>query len=289
MKMKEKKLINKKREITTNVQEPTKEHIVVQLPIPQDRIQYILQENTELLNPLEYSPNIIDPEPFCPSNNFISQNDTVAHSVSKKTEQKIGTENDTNYNENNNCGGIQENKESNSIKYTNCCYWCCHQVGAKDFGLPIKYNTVYDSFTTFGCFCSLECVAAYNYSVNTGSDRMWEIHSWIQYMANKLGYTSPIRPAPSRYLLKMFNGPMEIQEFRDAHKNYLKTYIMNMPPFIHIQGQLEVINTSYLNQKKSVITTTNTQPNEAKLQRTTATLDTKNTLDTKMNLTIKRV
>jgi len=37
---------------------------------------------------------------------------------------------------------------------------------------------------------------AYNYGNYMGSDRMWEIHSWIQWMAQKMGYETPIRPAP---------------------------------------------------------------------------------------------
>jgi hypothetical protein len=110
-----------------------------------------------------------------------------------------------------------------------------------------------------------------------------------------MGFETPIRPAPCRYLLKMFNGPMEIEEFRQVHKNYLKTYIMNMPPLIHVQGQMESINTSYLNQKINVLSSTSpsAQPpvieEKVKLSRNKAIMDTKKTLDTKMNLIIKSV
>ena len=79
-----------------------------------------------------------------------------------------------------------------------------------------------------------------------GSDRVWEIHSWIQMLANRYGYEGMVRPAPSKYLLKMFNGPMTIDEFRNAHKGLARTYVMNIPPFIHVPSQMEILNTSFL-------------------------------------------
>jgi len=265
----------KKRKAVVEVPPPeTEQHIVVQLPINNERIQDIL---SEMLNPLEYCHSIIDPEPYCPANNFVSNNDNIINN-NNTTEPKKEV--------------LQKLTEPVQAQ-KNCCFWCCHTILAKEFGIPIKYDTIHDTFTTFGSFCSLECTVAYNYSYYMGSDRMWEIHSWIQYMSHKMGFETPIRPAPSRYLLKMFNGPLEIEEFRQIHKNYLKTYIMNIPPFIHVQGQMETINTSYLNQKTTV-TTTSAQQNHAneekvKLSRNKAVVDTKKTLDTKMNLIIKNV
>lgn len=249
----------------------TEQHIVVQLPIHNERIQDIL---SEMLNPLEYCHAIIDPEPYCPANNFVSNNDNIIHNTEIKKEPSKKSEADI---------PTQPQK--------NCCFWCCHPIGTKEFGMPIKYDTIHDTFTTFGSFCSLECTVAYNYSYYMGSDRMWEIHSWIQWMSHKMGFETPIRPAPSRYLLKMFNGPLNIDDFRQIHKNYLKTYIMNMPPLIHVQGQMESINTSYLNQKTTITTTAPPPQNEekVKLSRNKAVVDTKKTLDTKMNLIIKSV
>ena len=263
----------KKKKVTAALPEPeSDQHVIVQLPIQNERIENIL---SEMLNPLEYCHSIIDPEPYFPNNNFISNNDDVINDK-KDVVKKIESDTKT----------IIETPK-------NCCFWCCHSICSKEFGLPIKYDTIHDSFTTFGSFCSLECTVAYNYSYYMGSDRMWEIHSWIQWMSHKMGFETPIRPAPSRYLLKMFNGPMEIEEFRQVHKNYLKTYIMNMPPLIHVQGQMESINTSYLNQKINVSSTSpSAQPvieEKVKLSRNKAIVDTKKTLDTKMNLIIKSV
>lgn len=256
------------------------QHVVVRLPIPSERVEDMLK--AELLNPLQYCANLIDPEPYTPSNNFTSCNDTIAHA--KKEDQEELQE--VNKNE------TQTQPQSQAQAHNNCCYWCCHQIDVKEFGLPIKYDSIHDNFTTFGCFCSLECVVAYNCAHYMGSDRMWEINSWIQWMAQKMGYEPPIRPAPSRYLLKMFNGTMNIEEFREVHKTYLKTYIMNMPPLIHTHGQMEIINTSYLNQKTTTTNTTTTTEHfeeKVKLCRNSAVMDKRKTLDSKMNLIIKNI
>ena len=36
-----------------------------------------MEETNEILNPLEYCPQIVDPEPYIPSNNFSSHNDLI--------------------------------------------------------------------------------------------------------------------------------------------------------------------------------------------------------------------
>lgn len=202
-----------------------------------------------------------DPLPYVPDNTFTSHNDKIESSANITS--------------------------PNEVK--NCCYWCCHSTGPKEFGMPIKYDSIHKTFTTFGHFCSLECIIAYNYDHYMGSDRMWEIHSWVQWMAHRMGYDTPIRPAPNKYLLKMFNGPLTIDEFREAHKSYYKTYVMNMPPLIHVQGQMESINTSYLNQKVHITTVAEESNDKIKLTRKKAVMDMNKTLDAKMNLTIKSI
>jgi hypothetical protein len=266
--------VRKKKAAKDAEEQKPEEHVIVQLPIQMERLNSILEEKNELLNPLEYCPQIVDPEPYFPSNHFCSHNDLL------DIQNEIVDQNQLQ--------PIPLESEVKVEKKCNCCYWCCYPIGAKEFGLPIKYDTIHKTFTTYGYFCSLECVVAYNYAEHMGSDRMWEIHSWIQWIGQQSGYNIPIRPAPNRYLLKMFNGPMEIDEFREIHKSYCKTYVMNMPPLIHVQGQMESINTSYLNQKGNVHITSD-PPERMKLARKKAVMDTKKTLDSKMNLTVKQV
>jgi len=272
-----KKRKNTKKEETTQVAES--EPVIIQLPINTETIQNLL-ETDPLMNPLEYCPNITIPEPYIPFNNFTSFNDELSEDM--KNNCITNSEKDETI--------IQDDKKEEKQCYKNCCYWCCHPIGIKEFSMPIKYDAYYKTFTTFGHFCSLECVVAYNFATHNGSDRMWEIHSWIQMIAEQIGFETPIRPAPSRYLLKMFNGPLEIEDFRNVHKCGLKTYIMNMPPMIHVPSQMEILNTSFITNKNN-ITTTETQSSETKsrLSRKRAVIDMKKSLDMKMNLTIKTI
>ncbi len=273
-----KKRKNAKKDENIPITEP--EPVIIQLPINTETIKSLL-ETDPLTNPLEYCPNITEPEPYIPFNNFTSTNDELSEDC--KDNKNMDSFNNTNYSH-------EEETSQEKQCYKNCCYWCCHPIGIKEFSMPIKYDAYYKTFTTFGHFCSLECIVAYNFATHNGSDRMWEIHSWVQMIAEQIGFETPIRPAPSRYLLKMFNGHLEIEDFRNVHKSGLKTYIMNMPPMIHVPSQMEILNTSFITSKNN-ITTTESQANETKLRlsRKRAVIDMKKTLDMKMNLTIKTI
>jgi hypothetical protein len=46
----------------------------------------------------------------------------------------------------------------------------------------------------------------------------------------------------------MFGGNLNIDEFRKAHIDETKTYVLNIPPMISINTSSEIINTSYLSK-----------------------------------------
>jgi len=196
--------------------ESNKTPIVMQLSIPSKRIEEIIKDEEKKL------PLNIDPLPYIKDNAFICEN----HNLDSNNQNKIHTHHEI------------------------ICYWCCHNIMNIEYGMPVRYDVFHKNFTMFGSFCSLECASAYNFSINMGCDRAWEIHSWIQLLAKNYGLETPIRPAPNKYLLDTFNGRMSIEEFRSSHKGYVKTYVMNIPPFIHINSQMEILNTSFLEKNK---------------------------------------
>jgi hypothetical protein len=196
--------------------------IILQIPISQTKINTII--NTD-----KNDNKIIEPTPY--ENICYFTND--AENISCDNEYYHNNNNTNNYNNKNN----------------SCCFWCCHSILGHVYGMPYNYDTINDTFYIIGSFCSLQCANAYNFSVNCGSDKVWEINSWIQMIARRYGYNIIIRPAPSKYLLKMFGGNMTIEDFREAHINTDKTYIINIPPMISINSTAEIINTSYLNKK----------------------------------------
>lgn len=190
------------------------EHIILQLPLTSSQIEKIT--NTE-----KHIDDVLDPVPYERNCCFLNTdednlNEYVIHHES-------------------------------SVEYKNqCCFWCCHNIDFKIYGMPMNYDSINDTYVLYGSFCSLQCANAYNFSVHNGSDRVWEINSMIQMLGKRYGITNFIRPAPSRYLLKMFNGYLTIEEFRKLHYNNETTHILNLPPMITIASSYDVVNTSYV-------------------------------------------
>jgi hypothetical protein len=218
------------------------EPVVMQLPLSKKRVDQLLKgeetKNTPLPDPVPYSP---EAQQFT----LFDTNESVAAATTASAHHHDLT-----------------------------CYWCCHKIHHTEYGMPIRFDAFHNNFTMYGSFCSLECAAAYNFSMHTGCDRVWEIHSWIQLLGQKYGFELPIRPSPSRYLLKMFNGPLTIEEFRSAHKSMARTYTVNIPPLIHVSNCVESVNTSYLEKN----------PQHAVVKKKIAAASTKPTIDQKMNL-----
>lgn len=125
------------------------------------------------------------------------------------------------------------------------CFWCCHKFDHQCIGMPIKYKN--DTFEVQGCFCSFECMCAYNFYSGENSQQTWEIYNLINLMANILEYDKYIYPAPPRKCLKYFGGHMTISEFR-KFKNSKKIINMNKAPLVVMVDQMEEINDYYHKQ-----------------------------------------
>jgi len=227
----------------SETEDPTIQPIVLKLPISNSRIEELIQEN-DITSNFKYNPNIVDPEPYIPDDRFISnhgllvyqENEALTTTNNKDLPSELVSNTSTSFTK----------KLHHKLK----CFWCCHSIINIEYGMPIRYDVIHKSFTTYGTFCSLECAAAYNYSINMGCDRAWEIHSWIQLIGKSYGLETPIRPAPSKYLLEMFGGELSIDEYRSCHKGLSESYVINIPPFIHITSQMECINTSFIDTDK---------------------------------------
>lgn len=260
------------------------EHVVLQIPITEERFNDLLHKDTDMQTVFEYNPVITEPSPYVPQNTFVS-NPVSVSIENPETKAPLSVPAAAGIEETAALRGGSEGAASTHKHKT--CFWCCHHVGPMCHGMPVRYDTVSKSFATYGNFCSLECAAAFNFSSHMGSDRAWEIHTWIQMLGRRFGYADPIRPAPSRYLLQMFEGPLTIEEFRAVHKTQSRTLVLNIPPMVSLNATAEGINTSFWSPTNShgeiglggVKT-------EAVANKPKPTRISKKTLDAKMNLTI---
>ena len=105
------------------------------------------------------------------------------------------------------------------------CWWCVHPLGdCRPLHLPIKYDERLDKFTTTGEFCSWECTKAFALDMNTS--RSGEIQSFIALMRMKtFGKYMVLKAAPKRQALKIFGGPLSIEEFRGCSQQQVPVYV----------------------------------------------------------------
>jgi len=96
------------------------------------------------------------------------------------------------------------------------CFWCCHNFSWTACVLPIHYDIYNNVYVCEGNFCSPECALAYNYSNSKILDSAkWTRHSLLSHLYAPLYKTRLLSPAPPRTILRMFGGPLDIEQFRD--------------------------------------------------------------------------
>ena len=91
------------------------------------------------------------------------------------------------------------------------CWWCCHPFNTTPLKFPYKYDSRTNKFCTAGIFCSWSCIKAYNLERNNNGKTTMNIMIMRKKMYNSFGN---VHTAPSRFSLKVFGGPMTIEEFR---------------------------------------------------------------------------
>lgn len=184
------------------------------------------------------------------------------------------------------------------------CYWCCHQFDTMPFGLPLKYSG--GQFHVVGCFCSLECACAYNFSSNRDSvDECLNRYSLVNALSAAMGLARVVRPAPDRLSLAIFGGHLDIEQFRafgssdplmlsqanasaGARSTAAKQLIVNSPPMQSLTQQVEEVNSSDLSSEYRYIPLDSDRVSryqeKIRLMRTKPLINFKNTLDHTMKL-----
>lgn len=189
--------------------------------------------------------------------------------------------------DNDSINDIVVNKDNWATNNENTCLWCCHSFKNKPYGIPFKYNN--NKFYVNGCFCTLECAAAYNFSEEKYIQDIWECYNLINLLSNKINYKSIVKLAPNRTALKMFGGNMEIDEFRSYTDNNKIINNLNYP-MISVSQQIEEINYDNNYNKNDFIPIDENRikklEQKIKLMRTAPLLNNKNTLEHTMNIKI---
>lgn len=174
-------------------------------------------------------------------NNPCAYNTDVYYNIHDIKENSIDESNENNLKVVNILQDFEEKNKINEwpLNTSIHCYWCCNRFDNAPFGIPVNYLN--GNFNVYGCFCSLECAAAYNFKTNDNIDESWERYNLINLLSNKLNIDRIIKPAPDKLSLKTFGGYLTIEEFRQYFKSN-KVININFPPMISLTQQIEEIN-----------------------------------------------
>ena len=149
-------------------------------------------------------------------------------------------------------GYEKEDYDNIKIKPSNSVCWnCCHCINNEVLSQPIKYEN--NVFTTVGNFCSYACISRYIIDSNESSENIFNKLSTLNLYYNIKNNTKSksVTPAPSKLVLKMFGGYMDIDEYRLKNQEYLIT--TNIEPIVKcINISVKELHTNKNNSKENI-------------------------------------
>uniref|UniRef100_A0A6C0M2H4 MYM-type domain-containing protein n=1 Tax=viral metagenome TaxID=1070528 RepID=A0A6C0M2H4_9ZZZZ len=116
------------------------------------------------------------------------------------------------------------------------CFWCCHGFSWKPCVLPISYDAFENMYQCEGHFCSPECGLAYLYGdVHVSDTTRWSRHALLVDLYRVLYSAKELTPAPNRSVLRMFGGPLNIEQFREYLTTSDELVSVQLPPIrLHV-------------------------------------------------------
>jgi len=140
---------------------------------------------------------------------------------------------------------ILDKATCDSYNQDTSCFWCCHSFSWAPVVLPISYDAYKNIYTCEGNFCSPECSLSFLYNnVQTSDTMRWNRHTLLRHMYSSMYEKRELSPAPSRTLLRMFGGPLDISQFRAYTYSTNDLIMTDLPPIrlvfptMNIQGPL---------------------------------------------------
>ena len=282
-------------------------NLILHLPLSLEIIEEI-DKNTCNSDNFNYNPNIYSPYPYDPSiinnetklnaNNVdINITNNCIYTILNEENKEQNVESENMNSENMNSEDIEtEDIENEAIEkeclynYNNYiktyskiqknnikCNWCLHNCSDNDI-YKLPYNIINNNFNLYGNFCCPECAVAFNFN-ELNDEYLWERYALLNYLYNKTD--SKLNMSPSRLVLDIFGGPLNINEYRNIIKTKKNINII-MPPHYIICPQVEVT------QNKDIfiplnINRINKYSTDLKLKRNKP-VSNNNTLESCMNL-----
>jgi hypothetical protein len=168
------------------------------------------------------------------------------------------------------------------------CFWCCHAFEWKPVVLPVRDQG--DYIQVQGNFCCPECAMSYLFESKQDSYARWEQLSLLNRI---YGSGGPVRPAPAKQVLKLFGGPLSIDEYRGLIRNGKLRVDIHLPPMVSLLATMDTkpIDFYDVSLTKNVMETVKERLAKAeevlKLKRTKPLKAWESTLDACINLKVR--
>ena len=170
------------------------------------------------------------------------------------------------------------------------CFWCCHTFDNKPIILPIRDQGEY--IQVQGNYCSPECAMSYLFDMHQDSYARWEQLSLLNRLYGP-AVGGPIRPAPNRQILKLFGGPVSIEDYRNLVRQGKLRVDLHLPPMVSLLATMDTkpIDFYDVSLTKNVMETVKERLAKAeevlKLKRTKPLKAWESTLDACINLKVR--
>ena len=172
------------------------------------------------------------------------------------------------------------------------CFWCAHSFEGQPCIIPER--EVHGVYMVYGNFCCPQCAFAYLLQETVDPHVRWERIALLHRIYDRDG-NGRMFPAPCRESLKLFGGPLSIDSFRaTVDKRYVRVDI-HMPPMVSILGSIDTKPIDFFDSSiKNTLVGSLQKENTVKaqeglrLKRTKPLKDRESTLDSVMNISIRR-
>jgi hypothetical protein len=103
------------------------------------------------------------------------------------------------------------------------CWNCAHSFTCTPIGIPIRFDKATKTFNLNGIFCGFPCMLRYCHDMNFYNK--YKLHIIHLYMVLTSKKFDTMLPAPSKTVLKMFGGFLNIEEYREIHNVKIFEYV----------------------------------------------------------------
>ena len=117
------------------------------------------------------------------------------------------------------------------------CFWCAHTFSWQPAIIPEREEK--GVYRVYGNFCSPSCCMAYLLQESLDTHVKWERIALLHRMYSKHYTSGRIFPSPTRESLKLFGGPMDIEQYRATIGAGKVRIDLQTPPMVSILGSID--------------------------------------------------